>query len=69
MSGCRGDPGVLEGRIWEHIKARRAASVSADPEAATKERAAPLLAEARRLRELARELLEQARELEEAARR
>ena len=67
MSGCRGDPAVLEKKIWENIKVRRAAKDAAEPDAAANDRAAELLAEAKRLRELARELLEKARELEEAA--
>lgn len=73
MTGCRGDTGVLEGKVWAAIKARRALTPETPemkkPPQVTSGEVERLLAEASRLRELARELLEKANELETTARK
>ncbi len=74
LTGCRGQDGELETRVWAAIGARRAALDAAKTRVEEAESSEPddvarqLLAEARRLREAAAELLRKAEELDTEAR-
>ena len=74
MSGCRGDPEVLEAAVWKAIEnGSTGVSMSdtplPDPKDDRSEQAQRLRAEAEKLRRAAQELLDAAKRLEEAAKK